>query len=524
VKRTLILLFIAGAGYVAYDEYQRRELYIPDEGTERVVEVPHWEEVERDMAATVGSKPAGDRAREATAPAEGSIMASDAWSEGGGLVGRLNALFRGIAEDVNYVLFGGPGPSPTPPPKKTPVDLTKHFSRVEDATVSIDYGISKIGAPQEGATGFVARYQGELYIATNIHVIEGFAEKEADLTWYEGPVINSHGERDARYARERIAFHVFDRPGVRPEPSYLKLMERADLPTFRTRDGRVLRPGKDMLLSRSRDVALLRVETEIPPLEFSKSAPTKQENVFIVSNPEAAGTVYLVRGSVKGIGPDRLELRVDGNGLVGGMSGSPVVSAISGEVIGIVSYSRIRPEFDPEQVIKEERTAGVWGQVSNIQARDFGYRLDNLDDFAPVTWGKFCFEVGILHALRERTRNVLYAVNIPVRAEEYGKVVPHEVQMDFNGDVSRLHRSMALSLPSLVKNKDVSHFYKSLDAYRRNLEDALNKDMHQLQDLFKASPVTVPYLQRLVADTIERDQQRVLQYIRRKTGSLPGRP
>jgi hypothetical protein len=532
MKKAIIFGVLLLVAYVAYDEYDRRHGRPVESSADQVGEAPHWEDVEREMARERGSKsslskPPGDAA---VTQEQASPTARDGWSEGGGLVGRVGSFFGGIVENITYFLFGAPPESeeseeaPAPSVNKNQDDPTKHFSRVEGATVSIDYGISKIGAPQEGATGFIVTHQGRLYVVTNIHVIEGFAESEADLTWYEGPKMSAHGERDARYARQRIAFHAFDRPGVRPEPSYLGFMARTDLPTFRTRDGRVLSLGRDMLLSRSRDIALLPVQTEIPPLQFSRSAPTKQENIFIVSNPEAAGTVYLVRGSVKGIGPDRLELRMDGSGLVGGMSGSPVVSASSGRVIGVVSYSRIRPEFDPEQVIKEERTVGIWGRTSNSRVRDFGYRLDNLDDLAPVSWGAFCVEMGILHALRERTRNVLYAVDVPVRAEDYTTVVPHRIQPDFNGDVARLHRSMAVSSPRLARSKDLNHVYKSLDAYRGNLEDALNKDMRQLQDLLKAPPVTVPYFQRLIAETIERDQQSVLQYIRRKAGKLPARP
>jgi hypothetical protein len=449
------------------------------------------------------------------------------WAQNGGLAGVVSGLTKGVTDRVNFILFGLPTTQVVPP------DLTKHFSKVEDATVTVE-GNDEGGL---GATGFIVRYQGKTYIATNIHVLDGVAEKEAGLTWYEGPtrgqltrsrlagVSGSYnpagGGRDARYERRKIAFHTFAIPGRRTDPSFLGFMAASDLPAFKTRDGLALKVGRGLLLSRSRDVALVPVETQIEPLEFSKIAPKDQENVFLVSNPEDKRTVYLVRGSVKAIGPDRLEVRLDGKG-VGGMSGSPVVSAKSGSVIGIFTYSWRRADFDPEKVIKE-RPEDAWGASSASKGGEFAFRLDNLSDLFPITWDRFCWEVGVLQGLHERTRNVLYASEIPIRWSDSTVALPHDLRPDFNNFVPTVYSSTVASLRGLSESKDRKQTISKLDAYRRQLQHALEADLRQLSDLLKQPPLTVPYLVREAEDSIDRDQQIVSEYVRRRAGALPGR-
>ena len=419
------------------------------------------------------------------------------------------------------------------PTVEVPPDLTKHFSAVEDATVTVEGN----DAGGFGGTGFIVSYQGRLYIATNIHVIQGVAEREAWLTWYEGPtqgqIIRSSfsgqirdgnpfgGNRDARYVRRKIAFHAFRTPSIRTEPSFLGFMAASDLPKFKTREGLSLEIGREMLLSRSRDVALLPIKTKIQPLEFSKAAPKEHENIFLVSNPEDKRTIFLVRGSIMGVGPDRLEIRLDGKG-VGGMSGSPVVSAKNGSVVGIYTYSWQRVDFDPEKAIKQ-RPDNMWGASSASKGGEFAFRLDNLSDLSPVTWDRFCWEMGVLQALHERTRNVLYAVDIPVRTSTATAPLAHDLDPDFSNYVSGLYNSMIASLRGLSETKDKKHVVSALDAYRRKLQHALEADMRQLYDQLKQSPLTVPRLVRQAEDQIDRDQQIVSEYIRRRTGSLPSR-
>lgn len=486
---------------------------------------------------------------------------ADWWMQNGGLLGVTTSLIRTVTDPIRRFLFGAaPGqnrriarPDLQPAGSETH-DQAPDFQRVENATVSIDYGANGPGMPEGGATGFIVTYKGRLYVVTNIHVLAGFAQEEAQLTWYEGPSeaqlkpyayiskIISDGGRDARFARRTIAFHVFAIPGRREDPSYLRFMALTELPKFKSRDGQPLKVAGQMLVSRLRDVVLIPVETEIPPLEFSRKPPKEQENVVIASNPEAKGTLYLVRGSIRGLGPDRLELRVEGTGLVPGMSGSPVVSAQSGAVLGVVSYRYLRDEFDPEKALKQ-RTEGVWAKGGSSQVRDFAYRLDNLSDLESFSWARFCWEMGILHSLEERTRNVLFATDLPIRNLPYRNarnsvstqpgrssdritLVPHSIMPDFNSSVAQVYGSMVASLHTVSSTSSLVSKYGSLDAYRKRLIHALDADMLELTNMLKLSPkdgppIKIPYLQRVKVDTVERDQQGVSEYIRFKLGSLP---
>jgi Trypsin-like peptidase domain len=504
---------------------------------------PDWRDVARKDDGSGGRTNTAGRGPTSTESPATMQSSNDSlsgwWGLSGGVTGIVGGWLRGIADSIGFFLFGRPGETGRQP--DVPADLAKHFAKVEDATVTVE-------GDDVGATGFVVSYKGKLWIATNIHVLRGVAEREARLTWYEGPteqqLLDSRillpkdpnpfgGGRDARYERSRVAFWAFPLPGRNGfQPSYLLFMSVAGLPVFRTIGGLELEIDRerDMLLSRSRDVALIPVKTKLSPLEFSKIPPKKQENIFLVSNPEDRRTVYLVRGSIQGVGPERIEVRLDGKG-VGGMSGSPVVSAKEGNVVGIYTYTWTRPEFNPEQVIKE-RPKGMWG--SSSKGGEFAFRLDYLSDdrladLSPVKWGRFCWEVGVLHALRERTRNVLYATELPLRAANSVEVQPFELKPDFNDYVSTLYNSMVASLRSLSETRDSGAVFGARDSYQRRLEQALESDMRQLDNIlnprppFTKPPLTVPYLLRAAKEEIDFEQQILANYIRKKAGNLPGR-
>ena len=221
------------------------------------------------------------------------------------------------------------------------------------------------------------------------------------------------------------------------------------------------------------------------------------------------------------------------------MSGSPVVSATDGTVLGIVSYRYEREEFDPEKVLKD-RGQGTWARTGSPQVRDFAFRSDNLRDLRPVAWSRFCFEMGIIHSLHERTRNVLIASDIPLRnwllkptgrnlsistanRSRKTEFVPHVIYPDFNSTVSMHYNSMVNSLRGVSENGSLRSVYSSVDAYKRRLEFSLDSAARQVGDLLRQPPLTVPYLRRVAEQTVERDRQIVLAYIRRGLGHLPGR-
>lgn len=512
MKKILIFCVLVFAAYVAYDEYNRRHGNDLESPAAQGGDVPHWEEVERELASSRTSAPAGGDAVGASSPGHRASPAlRDRWSEGGGLLGRVGSLLGGITDAIGYFLFGAPKTATGQSP-----DGSESTKLAEAAALTI---ASSAGSNLEGASGFVVAYQGRKYVATNIHVLEGEARREAQLAWTTGPRVTPHGNRNPRLARARIPYSTHEAG----RPSFLGLMQQMPLPTIRNRDGTILKVGTEMLVSRTRDIVLLPVETGIEPLELSHEPPSRDEEVLIVANPEAAGVLHLLKGRVQAVGPDNLEIGVQGGKLVPGMSGSPIVSAKSGKVLGLVTYSMVMAEFDPEKVLAD-RLAGRSSDDFSSSIRDFGYRIDNAVDYDKISWSRFCREIGIIYALKERTLNVLLATEVPLRIAANKKLVGYEIQPDFNGTVATLYNSHLRSLPTIVRSNDAADRQARWDAYRRQLDQALAGSMSQLSSLLgDPQPVRTPYLQRAVRDEVERERSLTATYLRLQAGKIPSR-
>jgi hypothetical protein len=512
MKRVLLICLFAGLAYVAYDEYQRHHSAEAPAAADPGGEVPHWEDVEQKLArgpaATASlAEPRADSA----SPAQASPAARDGWSEGGGLVGRFLGFVGGITDAIRYVLFGAPKAATGFPADKGP-----SWKAIEAAALTI---ASAAGSDGEGASGFVVAYEGRKYVATNIHVIEGEARREAQLAWTTGPRVNPHGNRNPRLARARIPYSTHESG----RPSFLGLMQDMPLPLIRNRDGTVLKVGTELLVSRTRDIVLLPVETGIEPLELSHQPPVRGEDILIVANPEAAGVMHALKGSVQAVGPDNLEISVQGGKLVGGMSGSPIVSAKSGKVVGLVTYSLLFAEFDPERAVTE-RLAGRFPEGARSGVRDFGYRIDNATDYEKVSWSRFCREIGVIHALKERTLNVLLATAVPLRMATSQKLVGYEIPPDFNGNVATLYNSHLRNLPMIARSNDPADRQTRWDAYRRQLEQSLMGAMVQISSMLgESDPVRIPYLLKALRDEVERERGLTESYIRLQAGKVPPR-
>jgi S1-C subfamily serine protease len=515
MKRLFLLIILAGLAYVAYDEYQRWQAAKTYTAPQNLADVPHWEDI---VPRSPGRESSAD-SQDAPAtfypdPVVPSAAGRDSWSEGGGLFGRIQSFVKTINDGVSFFFFGASSSVAEKPSAATKVD---QLQRLDAAAVTVSGTASGAGS---GGSGFVLAYQGRKYIATNIHVLEGEARTEARLAWSTGPRVTPHGNRNPRLARSRIAFSSFD-PG-RP-PTYLGLMEKVPLPRITNRDGNELKVGTEMLVSETRDIVLLPVETEIEPLELSDSPPVRGAPVLIVANPEAAGVLHALKGSVQAAGPDNLEIAVQGGKLVPGMSGSAIVSAATGKVVGIVTYSLLASKFDPAQAVSA-RLDGRWPQDSAPAVRDFGYRLDNAIDYDKVSWPRFCREIGIIHALRERTLNVLLATEVPLRMARSQEFAGYEIQPDFNSTVSSLYNSHLRSLATIARSDDAADRQARWDSYRRQLESALLSSWSQLSGLLGDSqPVRTPYLQRALRDEVERESNLATTYLRLQAGKIPPR-
>ncbi len=98
------------------------------------------------------------------------------------------------------------------------------------------------------------------------------------------------------------------------------------------------------------------------------------DEVFVLGNSEGARVITPLSGKISGLGPELIEVTAE---FVPGNSGSPIVHAKSGTVIGIATYLTVRDK--------------KWLSEENAQAkiRRFGYRLDSVKAWQPIDWAAF---------------------------------------------------------------------------------------------------------------------------------------
>jgi hypothetical protein len=97
------------------------------------------------------------------------------------------------------------------------------------------------------------------------------------------------------------------------------------------------------------------------------------DEVFVLGNSEGARVIQPLSGRLLGIGPDRIEVSAP---FVPGNSGSPIVHAKTGQVIGIATYLA-------------QRRYSELADVKDTRVRRFGYRLDSVKQWQPVSWPVF---------------------------------------------------------------------------------------------------------------------------------------
>jgi hypothetical protein len=378
----------------------------------------------------------------------------------------------------------------------------------EASTVVIEFNISDRAS---GATGFVAEHEGQKYIVTNLHVLHGEAATEAHLIWYEGPRRNlSTPGRIPHLSRLKTSYKDFQ-----------KHLEKAPLPKVKSHTGEILRVGTSLLLSKSRDIALIPVETDLPALRIAQEAPRRDQDIFVVGNPEAEHTIIVLDGSITAMGPERIELSIRRGELKKGMSGGPVLSSETGEVLGAVAYKVERLENPDKKFSVEEIKIEGGPRISRVQAniqmvvRNFAFRLDNLNDLEPITWQQFLLDSGTFHAMGERTMNIAVATQAAFRYYGAEGAVAFDLPPDFDSAVGLSYRS---ALKSLSSARNPGDFERSWNSYQRSLESLLNQDMANPNFMVRTS-----YVKNLVQTEVAAERRAVSTQLRASSGRLPGR-
>jgi hypothetical protein len=217
-------------------------------------------------------------------------------------------------------------------PVKTPSE-----PELEIAVPSIPYeSIVIINVDGGVGTGFLVRMKGRDFMATNIHVIAGS--------------------------------HTVD---------------------CQTTDGTRIYLPETFFIAKDRDLAIFPVVHEGKFLELETALSDKVkigDEMTVFGNEAGASVITECTGTVKGIGPSRIETDAK---FIEGNSGSPALHHAGGKVIGIAAY------YIEYEIPEADRSGGTESQSSSYRTRDsrvkereevkvrrrFAERLDNVKEW-----------------------------------------------------------------------------------------------------------------------------------------------
>ena len=193
--------------------------------------------------------------------------------------------------------------------------------------------IVTISGKSSGGTGFICEINGEIFVATNQHVLDGM-ENVKCLTM-SGAFLT------------------------------IKKIKVAD----------------------DRDLALLKVEgipQDITPLTILASAEyegKEKDAVCIPGNSLGDGVITQTHGTLLALGPRRIEFDCP---IYGGNSGSPVIHRKTGAVVGVATEAMLRKFDDFEKASFRNKKSTIKSEI-----RYFGYRLDSANQWTPLVWNYF---------------------------------------------------------------------------------------------------------------------------------------
>lgn len=213
--------------------------------------------------------------------------------------------------------------------------------------------------------------------------------------------------------------------------------------------------------------------------------------VVVLGNSEGARVIQPLAGTLLGIGPDRIEVSAQ---FVPGNSGSPIIHLKTGKVLGIATY------------LTRRRFAEL-GEGLESKVRRFGFRLDSVKKWQPVTWPAYQAEKAEVDKIEASTKDLVRLIeamrrDTTVRPGEFGNSAISRPVRDFlqamerqklsAADRGRVTTSFLTSLRSATQG-DIAQARGRLryDFFRRAVDEEaeVRDEMYKLFDgLLKAKP------------------------------------
>lgn len=240
-------------------------------------------------------------------------------------------------------------------------------------------------------------------------------------------------------------------------------------------------------VSNSRDLARFQIKKRSG---FTlQDAVNPNEKTIVLGNSEGAGVVTTATATVKGIGPDEIEVDTD---FVPGNSGGPVVNQ-NKEVIGVATYIR-RGEDQPSWVKKDTRYA---------EARRFAVRPSRVDDWRLISKDDYAKQVRELEMTWRQYEQAYWTFIALAEWKGYLSTIPSNYDRDLQ-NILKNHNSRQKRPDSTTttyystgytSSSTTSHREKKEASKRANLR-ALDRFLEDFGDLYRLREtyINVDYL------------------------------
>ena len=163
---------------------------------------------------------------------------------------------------------------------------------------------------------------------------------------------------------------------------------------FKTLEGVDVKLGAPAIAA-GHDIFLTTLAPGRPAIEIMAGVDQNAaigDGVVVLGNAEGGGVINTIVGKIVGIGPDRVEVDAP---FQPGNSGSPIIHLKSGKVIGVATYLTIK-KYD----------AATKEVLANPVVRRFGYRLDSVKKWEPVSWPAFYAQAGDMEKIEQLTADL----------------------------------------------------------------------------------------------------------------------
>lgn len=231
---------------------------------------------------------------------------------------------------------------------------------------------------------------------------------------------------------------------LNPSPTVSKI-DRSSLPI-----------GDELACPAGVDLVCLHSDaSDLPHFELTKSSelPKVGERVVVIFLDPNSMQAKGIGGSIRGIGPDTLELDAD---LTLTMTGAAVLSLDSGKVIGIVA-----PQIAG---VKDEWAIGTRHQGS----RNFATRIDRIQDWRISDFGRFANEAAYIRGINQRTRIAWLAHMLMVaRVSALEDAQAYQARMGAQTSVGRRTFNETDEQYQQRRNREMEESYKKVEKERR---------------------------------------------------------